>query len=112
MSTQYAPFITISDIIDAIFAGKFRGGKLLDDAGNVLQCYYGHGMKYYSDKDTIFLEIIAQYGTMMKSKNSSVINLLRDIVGDELVDLLDSFYRERIINSLVYSNGEVKGHAR
>ena len=56
--------------------------------------------------------MIANYGTILKSKNSSEMFLyLRSIVGDELVDLLKEVYENNILGSQKYIQdleGEIK----
>ena len=59
--------------------------------------------------------MIANYGTILKSKNSSkIFSYLRSIVGDELVNLLKDVYENNILDSKAYIHdleGENK-HAR
>ena len=49
----------IFDIVDALSGGKVHDeGVSTDD----LFLYIGHGSKYYSQKQNVFVEIIAQIG--------------------------------------------------
>ncbi len=96
MRYEYDAFIAIGDIIDGVVGGKFKSNIYYNDKGETIQNAYGHGIRYYSrdDFESVFLEMIANYSSMMKSKKSSEnIALLRYIVGDELVDLIDNFYK-------------------
>lgn len=108
----YPEILAIGDIIDAIFGGKLRNGVLTDDSGLYIEKVNGHGIKYYSIYNNVFLEMIANYGTILKSKNSSEMFLyLRSIVGDELVDLLKDVYENNILGSQKYIQdleGEIK----
>lgn len=109
---NYSGIIAIGDILDAIFDGKLRNGVLADDLGFYIEKVNGHGIKYYSIYNNVFLEMIANYGTILKSKNSSEMFLyLRSIVGDELVDLLKDVYENNILGSQKYIQdleGEIK----
>lgn len=104
MRYDYDAFISIGDIIDAITSGKFKGNVLKNDENQVISSAYGHGIRYYSRNDDSeslhfkFTEMIANYSAIIKSKNSEkIIVLLRDIVGDELVDMLDDFYKNNML---------------
>ena len=109
---MYSGIIAIGDIIDAIYGGKLRNGVLADEDGFYIEKVNGHGIKYYSIYNNVFLEMIANYGTILKSKNSSEMFLyLRSIVGDELVDLLKDVYENNILGSQKYIQdleGEIK----
>lgn len=104
LRNEYDAFIAIGDIIDAIFTGRFKNGVLFDKNGYIAPAY-GHGIGYYRCRlDTSFSEMIANYATIIKSKNSdNILIYLRSIVGDNLVDMLKDVYENRIINSNRYS---------
>lgn len=104
MRYDYDAFIAIGDIIDAISGGKFKSKVLKSETGEIIPSAYGHGIRYYSRYNELqslekkFTEMIANYATIIKSKNNVVIlKLLRGIVGDELVEMLDEFYKEKIV---------------
>lgn len=111
----YPEILAIGDIIDAIFDGKLRNGVLTDDSGFYIKKVNGHGIKYYAIYKNVFIEMIANYGTILKSKNrSKIFSYLRSIVGDELVNLLKDVYENNILDSKAYIHdleGENK-HAR
>ncbi len=96
---DYDAFIAIGDIIDAITDGRLFSQALRDKDGKRIPATFGHGIQYYtSDKVLGFDEMIANYSQIIKSKNSAkILPVLRDIVGDELVDLLDDFYKTKIL---------------
>ena len=109
---EYAAFIAIGDIIDAIFKGKFKNG-ILKDNNQKIESAYGHGIEYYANGTHTFSEMIANYGTILKSKNEKeMFILLRKIVGNELVDILREFYTKKIIESQNYNKKEGSNHAR
>lgn len=91
----------ISDIIDALYGGKLFEGSLRDSKSVPIKRCGGHGVRYYSrDKRFAFDEMIAEYITIYKSKNKvEALKILRYIVGDELVDYLDNFYKKEMLES-------------
>ena len=98
MRYEYDAFIAIGDIIDAITKGNFQSNLLRNDKNEKIESAYGHGIRYYSLKTHGFDEMVANYSSIIKSKHSNeILKLLRNIVGDELVDLLDEFYMTKII---------------
>ena len=105
MRTEYDAFISIGDIIDAISTGKFRSSLLHNDEQETILPAYGHGVKYYyrddinKSSEIKFTEMIANYSSIIKSKQANeIIKILRDIVGNELVDMLDNFYKSKFLN--------------
>ena len=108
LNNEYAAFIAVADIIDAIFLGKLFDGLLKNTDGSYISMPFGHGIEYYSDPIHGFDEMIAEYGTIIKSKNSQEILLyLRYIVGDEVVDMIENVYINRILNSEKFNRVEV-----
>ena len=107
LQNDYYSFAAISDIIDAIFQGKFKNGVLTDENGEFFDKSPGHGIYYYEKQSKCFMEMIADYGSIIKSKESEeMIKYLRWIVGDEIVDILKNIYEEIIINSDVLTYEE------
>ena len=102
MRYDYDAFIAIGDIIDAITGGKFKSSLLKDENNEIIPPAYGHGIRYYSSTSDPnhfkFTEMIANYSSIIKSKKKDeAILLLRSIVGDELVDALDDFYKNKML---------------
>ena len=64
----------------------------------------GHGKAYYSFENNKFIEIIAEYGCVLKSKEQNSgekptpLEVLTYLVGDDFVKMLDDFYKEHIAN--------------
>lgn len=102
MRYYYDSFIAICDIIDAITDGKYRSRLLKNQNNEIIPPSYGHGIRYYLSNDNPncweFTEMIANYSSIIKSKKKDeALLLLRSIVGDELVDLLDVFYKNKML---------------
>lgn len=107
MRIDNCAFCSIGDIIDAIYDGKYKNGVLFDDNGLIINNTSGHGISYYSHRYKGFMEMIANYGSIIKSKDcDEVLKYLRWIVGNELVDLLDDVYKNKIVNSNKYINSK------
>ena len=113
LRNDYDAFIAIGDIIDAIFFGKYRNGVLLDEGGKSVGRAYGHGIGYYRNLSSGFDEMIANYGSILKSPHSKeILAYLRYIVGDQVVDMIEDCYQNRILNSTKYINEEEKSHGK
>lgn len=98
LRSEYDAFIAIGDIIDTIFEGKYYNGVLLDENGVNINRSSGHGISYYSRVNHGFDEMIANYGSIIKSKNNKgILEYLRSIVGDEVVDMIAECYEKRIL---------------
>lgn len=115
MRNNYDAFISIGDIIDAITDGKMRSNLLNNKQGGVIPHAYGHGVRYYCKNDEKtntkykFTEMIANYASIVKSKDSvKILSMLRKIVGDELFFMLDNFYKEKIMILPEYDKKEGK----
>jgi DNA-binding MarR family transcriptional regulator len=107
MRHLYDAFTAIGDFIDGITYGHFRSKVLKDEEGKVIPSGYGHGVRYYKTRYLIFCEMVANYSEIIKSKHSKeIIALLRHIVGDELVDMLDNFYQNEMIGLPEYEMNE------
>lgn len=90
----------ISDIVDAIYGGLFYNSMLYDSDGDIIVGSHGHGILYYNSIDVIFQEIFANYCLLIKSDRSKqIFDILRDLVGDDLIVLLDGFYSDMINNN-------------
>ena len=94
----YDAFKSIGDFIDAISSGAYRSRVLKNDNGEVIPPSYGHGVRYYNMQHHKFCEMVANYSEIIKSKHADkVLIVLRNIVGDELVDMLDDFYCHKML---------------
>lgn len=106
MREKYGAIGSISDIIDAIYEGEFKSEALLDENGEVIRNVIGHGIPYYSCKtDFCFCEVIANFSALLKSKDcNDLLELLKNIIGDELYNLISDFY----YNNIVYNKDNAK----
>lgn len=88
----------ISDIIDAIFEGKFHSATLTNSQNKKIKKMPGHGLYYYFETDHGFDEMIANFASMSKSKDANEnLQMLKDIVGDEVYNMISNFYYKEII---------------
>ena len=100
MRCRFPEICIISDIIDEITFGKYGSFRLRDKENKILNCLFGHGEAYFrGDKYLIFNELFANYLALIKLKNSEEhLLFLRQIVGDGIIDMLDNYYKEHILN--------------
>lgn len=103
--SYYSELIAICDIVDAIFQGDFYHSKLKTEDEEEIKGVFGHGIGYYYSIDIMFQEIIANYSSLIKSdrKEESIL-ILKSMIGNELIELLDDFYQNKIINSNMYNS--------
>ena len=104
---DYDALLAISDIIDAITGGKLHS-RLLKNGEEFILPAFGHGIRYYIHGERhVFTEMVANYSLIIKSKKSEeALQILRAIVGDELVDLLDDFYKGKILKLPTYEDSK------
>ena len=96
--SEYGSFMTISDIIDAIYNGKFRSGELINKDGNIILPCPGHGIAYYSKgTNWSFDELIANFSAILKSPDRrEILSYLKRIVGEEFVNYMENYYKNEI----------------
>ena len=95
--------MAIGDILDAIYEGELHSGVLKDLEGEKIKRTAGHGISYYSNSKHGFDEMVANFASIIKSRDSQkTLNLLRDIVGEEMFDMLGEFY----FNNIIYNKAE------
>lgn len=87
VQNYYREELFLENILDAILEGDIFIGALGTD------CYSGHGKKYFKCNRTNSInEVIADYDAIINSYKANVLReKLREIVGDDLVNLLDDF---------------------
>lgn len=100
LDEEYGSITSISDILDGIFEGELFNEKLYDENNKIIKGTPGHGISYYScDVDLIFSEMIAEFSVISKSNDSyKMLKLLKDIIGEDLFNLLEDFYYNNIID--------------
>lgn len=112
MREEFGLLAAMSDILDAIYSGNLHSGVLKNENGELIKKSIGHGIAYYSTKENGFKEMIANFGAIIKSNNQEQsLKYLKELVGDELYNLLMNFYLENILeidNSKNLLNDEPK----
>lgn len=100
MRSEFGAFIAIGDILDAIYLGELNSGVLEDKKGVKINRTYGHGISYYSNSRHGFDEMVANFASISKSKDSGeMLKLLKLLVGEELYTMLSEFYYNNIVIS-------------
>lgn len=101
---EYGYYLAVGDIMDAIFMGSFFDEKLKNKNGEVIKGCSGHGIYYYNSEEIkAFDEIMANYSQILKSPHRvEGLNLLRNMVGNKMADLIDEYYRQRVVKSDKY----------
>ena len=99
LRSEFGAYISIGDLIDAIYDGSFKSGVLENELGERLKPAYGHGIAYYYASDHGFDEMFANFCMILKSKDcNQALELLHEILGDELYNMLNDFYYTNILN--------------
>ena len=115
LENLYYNLTSVSDILDAIYAGKYIDGRLKYN-GRIIKGEWGHGQEYYMiGTELIFNEILADYSRIIKSPNPKEgIEMLTYYVGKELVDFLHRYYQEHILDVVVneYKNNNRRENER
>lgn len=102
---NYASIGATNDIIDAIYRGKVCDGVLKSADGQKIASFGGHGIRYYSQNEHGFDEMIAQFALLVKSKGAEEnLRVLRDIVGDEVYNMISDFYYTNILEMDISKN--------
>lgn len=92
-------FISICDILDAIYEGRIYSGILKNSQGNLISSDVGHGLRYYYATEHGFSEMIANFSVIIKSnKAEDDLLLLKLIIGDEAFNMLYNFYYYDMLN--------------
>lgn len=98
LRNEVSGIFATSDIIDAILEGKFHSGVLTNSQGEKIKKMPGHGLHYYFGTNHSFNEMIANFASMSKSKEAGKnLQMLKDIVGDEVYNMISNFYYKEII---------------
>lgn len=93
----YTEELFLENLLDALLKGNIYEGKYKID------CLSGHTKKYYKEsKESSFDEVLANYYAIINSKKANkLISDLRELVGDDLIELLDE-YMEVYRNNKIY----------
>ncbi len=99
MRSEYGGVTAIGDYIDRITDGTFQSGKLLKEDGTPMIGVYGHGLSYYFATNHGFDEMVANFASMSKMPNSKEnLQMLKGIIGEEMYDMISSYYYKNIVN--------------
>ncbi len=101
MRSEYGAFITIGDILDSIYIGRFKGGEVRNQDHNAIAGAYGHGIAYYNRGIRwSFDETMANFSAIMKSVDArEIMSYLQDIVGERFMNCISEYYMNQIVNS-------------
>jgi len=109
LRNEIGPFMSIGDILDSIYEGELSSKVLKNENGELIKGTPGHGISYYSDKENSFLENIANFASISKSRDSKIaLNRLKDIIGEDLYTVISKFYYENIVSSKSDEKDEIK----
>ena len=99
LGSEYDCFVSISDILDAIYEGELNSEYLKNENGEKIKKAAGHGVSYYYDNmPNIFSEMVANFSSICKSPQAyEMLKLLKDIIGEELYEMLSIFYYTNIV---------------
>ena len=99
--------------LEALFNALSRGhfysyGIDLNGETEILDI--GHGVNYYKSVEP-FVEIIANYGVIIKSsRKEELLAILRDVMGQEFIEFLDKFYANMHLKYLDYKIENAHSH--
>lgn len=97
LRSKYGSFLRISDILDAIYSGELYSKIVKNETGEIIKGASGHGISYYYDGSKGFLEMIANFSSLVKSDRSGKYQeMLQLLVGDELYNMLSDYYYNNI----------------
>lgn len=90
---KYGPYLAIGDILDAIYKGELYDNLLKNADGKPIKPVGGHGVAYFYEDSYGFAEMVANFTNIAKSHNApKMLQLLENIIGKELFELLNDFY--------------------
>ena len=70
LRSEFGGFMAIGDILDAIYDGHLCSGQLKNQKGEKIMETAGHGIAYYYDTNHGFAEMVANFASISKSKDS------------------------------------------
>ena len=91
----------LENIFDALSNGHFfiNGIKLNEEN---IKLKIGHGIGYFKTTHP-FIEVFACYGEIIKSPKKEIgLAILKDVMGQEFIDMLDEFYANMYLKDLDY----------
>lgn len=98
MRSEFGALMAIGDILDAIYEGNLYSKNQKNEQGEKIKGTPGHGIYYYYNTSNGFNEMIANFAFISKSKDSKeILQLLKEIVGDEVYNMISEFYYQNIV---------------
>ena len=99
----------LENIFDALSNGDFLTNGIEFNEESI-KLKIGHGIEYFKTTHP-FLEVIACYGQIIKSPRKEMgLAILKDVMGQEFIDMLDEFYANMYLKDLDYKiEGESYG---
>lgn len=95
---EFGGYMSIGDILDAIYEGKVYSQVLVNKDGNIIDGVAGHGINYYYGTRHGFDEMIANFASILKSKDYlDNLVLLKEIIGEDLYNMISNFYFKEIL---------------
>lgn len=98
MRSEFGALMAIGDILDAVYEGNLYSKNQKNEQGEKIKGTPGHGIYYYYNTSNGFNEMIANFAFISKSKDSKeMLQLLKEIVGDEVYNMISDFYYQNIV---------------
>ena len=98
----------LADMFDALSKGEFHTNGIEFNGEHYATS--GHGIEYFK-RIHPFVEILADYGGIIKSPRKEYgLTILKDVMGQEFIDMLDEFYANMYLKDFDYKiEGESYG---
>ena len=99
LRSEFGAYLSLGDFFDGVYDGDLQSGELTNEKGEKIKKTYGHGVAYYFASSHGFDEMYANYSMIIKSKDGDkALQILEDTLGKELMDMLNNFYEDTVIN--------------
>ena len=100
LRSEHNIMMVTGDILDAIYGGQLHSRELRNAEGKRIKGTCGHGIAYYGSYDHGFDEMVANFATILKTRTAEDdLRRLRDLIGQEVFDMISDFYYTNISKS-------------
>lgn len=107
LRTEHNVMMVTGDILDAIYGGELHSRELRNAYGDKIKGTCGHGIAYYGSYSHGFDEMVANFGTLLKSRTADQdLRYLKNLVGEEVFTMISDFYYTNISKSEAFDLGE------
>lgn len=107
LRSEYNVYMVTGDVLDAIFGGELHSRELLNANGDKIKGTCGHGIAYYGSYSHGFDEMVANFASIIKSRTAKEdLIFLKELVGEEVFDMISNFYYTNISKSEALDLGE------